>query len=182
MVTTITRLRQDTPGWLRVLASLLPLWLFSLAVMAEGFPDPPLGVIAAQAVFYAGLALAVGLILLRWLPVELILVSMLPFLLMILFDEISTSYKTPFILVNALVLTAGVLLYQLSQRRWLGVVLLLLAVALALVLAGQAIDNYWQLHSQVLSSLGVDECFVDAYGCPQFTGQETPWYLLFFHP
>jgi hypothetical protein len=69
-----------------------------------------------------------------------------------------------------------------TRRREIGLVVLLLTAALVLVLVGSAVENYWTLHSQVLASLGVDECFLDAFGCPQFTGQETTWYLLFFHP
>lgn len=182
MVTTMARVRQETPPWLRTAASLLPLWLFALAVTAEGFPRPPISIVTAQALFYLGLTVSIVLIALRWLTVELILFSVLPFVYLFAFDEISTAYKTPLILACTLVLSAGVVLYQLSRRRVLGVLVLLLAAALVLVMVGQASDNYWELHSQVLGRLGVDNCFLDASGCPQFSGQETPWWQLFFHP
>lgn len=181
MDTTLSRVRQ-APAWLVTLACCLPLWLFALAVASEGFPRPPLPYQAGLAVFFLGIAVSVVLIVLRWLTPELILVSVLPFFFLYPLDEISTAYKTPIILACTLVLTAGIVLARSTPRRAFGLVILLVAAGLVLVMVGAAAENYWTMHGQVLDSLGGGPCYMDGYGCPQFTGQETPWYLLFFHP
>ena len=159
-------------------AGLLPLWLVALATTVEGFPRPPISLPLAV----AALALAIGVSLLalwkRWTTVELVLVSFFPLLLLPIFDEISTAYKTPFILLCALVLTAGILLYQRSRAvrwRWL---VLLAAAGLAWLLAWNATLNYWQMAAE----LGYERCLPDAAGCAPLAGRGRPWWALFLAP
>jgi hypothetical protein len=163
-------------SWIATLANLLPLWLLSLAITAEGFSDPTispeLGITASV------LAIVVVIVLLWkwWLPFDVLLVSFVPFLLLFKFDEISTSYKTPFILLCALILSIGIVGAQRSRSvsvRWL--ILLFVAVAV-LVLSSNAVQNYWQM----VSDLGYHECMPDYPGCAPLTGNETPWWVLFF--
>jgi len=49
-------------SWLATLASLLPLWLWSLAISVEGFPKPPVPVEVGIASFW--LAIVVSIVLL----------------------------------------------------------------------------------------------------------------------
>lgn len=159
-------------------ASLLPLWLVALAITVEGFPRPPISMPAAM----LALALAVGISLValwqRWMTVELALVSFFPLLLLLRpFDEISTTYKTPFILLCALVLTVGILLYQSSRarRRWRWL-LLLAAAGLAWLLAWHLTLAYWQMAAE----LGYTRCLPDAAGCAPLAGRGRPWWALLF--
>jgi hypothetical protein len=91
------------------LLSLLPLWLISLAITGEGFPSPPLSFELGK--WLIALALPLGLLMLwkRWLSAALFLYSLAPLTFLFIFDEISTTYKTPFILLSTLILTLGVL-------------------------------------------------------------------------
>ena len=107
-----------------------------------------------------------------------VLVSFFPLLLLPVFDEISTAYKTPFILLCALVLTAGILLYQRSRAlrwRWL---ILLAAAGLTWLLAWHATLNYWQM----VADLGYERCLPDASGCAPLAGRGRPWWALFLAP
>ena len=159
-------------------AGLLPLWLVALAITVEGFPRPPISLPVAV----LALALAIGISLLalwkRWMTVDLVLVSFFPLALLGPFDEISTAYKTPFILLCALVLTAGILLYQRSQTvrwRWL---ILLAAAGVTWLLAWHAALNYWQM----VADLGYERCLPDAAGCAPLAGRGSPWWALFLAP
>jgi hypothetical protein len=170
----------DLGSWPATLGSFLPLWLVTLAVMAEGFPRPPLS--PGLALIALILALAVSIVLLWkvWLTPELLLYSLFPFILLFIFDEISTRYKTPFILLCALLLTIGIIGYQRSLHKdsikvaWL---MLLLVFVGTWMLASHAADNYWQLAGEFCGA-----CFPDGLGDPAFTGTETPWWNLFFSP
>jgi len=163
-------------SWLATLASLLPLWLLSLAITVEGFPKPPIPVEVGIASFW--LAIAVGIVLLwkSWLPPDVALVSLIPFVFMFNFDEISTRYKTPFILMCALILSIGMIVAQRSKSvtvRWL--TLLVVAVTV-LVLSSNAVSNYWQMVG------GLDfpfECMPDTQDCP-LPDNLSPWWVLFF--
>ena len=109
--------------------------------------------------------------------IEFVLYSIIPFLLMVTFDEISTSYKTPFIFTCALILTAGAVPSQSARlsrtQKWL---ILLTVGILTLALARNATEHFWQITDE----LGYVECFPDNSGCAPLTGTETPWWLLFF--
>jgi hypothetical protein len=166
-------------SWSPTLVSLLPLWLVSFAVMAEGFPRPPISI--ELATFSLALAIFLGILLLwkGWLTVELLLYSFLPFLLLPGFDEISTTYKTPFIMLCALILTVGMIGYQLSHwARPARLLILLFAAVVTLAMAGHATSSFWAM----VSDLGYVRCFPDAHGCAPLTGEETPWWVLFLSP
>ena len=110
------------------------------------------------------------------MTVGLILYSFLPLVFLVIFDEISTTYKTPFIVLCTLILTAGTIGYQRSRSAPLGWFILFFAAAAALVMASNAADGFWDM----AADLGYKECFPDAQGCLPLTGQETPWWDLFF--
>jgi len=166
-------------SWLATFVSLLPLWLWSLATTLEGFPRPPISLeIVAIASFWLAIPVSIVLLWKRWLPPDVLLVSLVPFAFMFNFDEISTRYKTPFILFCALILSIGMALAQRNGSltvRWL---LLLFVTIAVLVLSSNAAQNYWHMAGK----LGPFDfgCFPDAQGCPSFTGNETPWWVLFF--
>jgi hypothetical protein len=160
-----------------ILASLLPLWLLSIAIMVEGFPPPPISVELAYTSFILAISVSIVLLWKRWMTVELILYSLVPFILLGTFDEISTTYKTPFIFLCTLILTAGIVGYhsfRSAQWRWL---ILLPAAGVTLMMASHAAEGFWQM----ASDLGYGACFPDAHGCAPLTGQETPWLILFFN-
>jgi hypothetical protein len=46
----------------------------------------------------------------------------------------------------------------------------------AWLLANNAAGNYWQM----VGDLGYVECMPDFTGCASLTGNETPWWVLFF--
>lgn len=168
--------RANPRFWLMPLASLLPLWLLSLAILAEGFPRPPISIELAGTCVVLAIATSIVLLWKRWMTAELFLVSLVPLLLLTTFDEISTAYKSPFIILCALILTAGIAGYQHNRSarwRWL---ILLATVVVTLAMAFHAANSFWHM----VGDLGYDECFPDAHGCPPLTGQETPWWALFF--
>ena len=176
---TIKKLRYvNEDSWLATFASLLPLWLWSLAISVEGFPSPPIPVEVGIAFFWLAIPVSIVLLWKQWLPPDVLLVSLVPFVFVFNFDEISTRYKTPFILFCALILSIGVILAQRSGSltvRWL--LLLFVAVAV-LVLSLNAAQNYWHMAGE-LGHFGFD-CFPDAFGCPSIPEDATPWWSLFF--
>jgi hypothetical protein len=170
--------RQTNPRpWRVTLVSLLPLWLLSIAVMAEGFPSPPISIGLAKILLVFAIAISIVLLWKNWMTVELLLYSgFFPFLFLYAFDEISTTYKTPFIIACALILTAGAIGYHRSRwHRLVRALLLLLTATAAYVIAWNATLNYWQM----AADLDYVRCFPDAHGCVPLTGQETPWWVLF---
>ena len=164
-------------SWLATLVSLLPLWLWSLATTLEGFPRPPISLeVVAIASFWLAIPVCIVLLWKSWLTFDILLVSLTPFVFLYLFDEISTNYKTPFILLSALILSIGLVLAQRRGSltvRWL--ILLFVTVAV-LVLSSNAAQSYWQMAGE----LGYVNCFPDAFGCPPIPGDATPWWILFF--
>jgi hypothetical protein len=169
--------RSSVPAWVKTIASLMPLWLFSIAITAEGFPHPPIRPEIATAAFGAFIMVNIVLLWKGWVTIELVLYSFIPFLWMVTFDEISTAYKTPFIIACALILTAGAIPSQSRRLSRLQKWLILLAVGiLTLVLARSATEHFWQM----ASDLGYERCFPDYHGCAPLTGNETPWWALFF--
>ena len=168
--------RAASPAWGKALASLLPLWLLAFASMAEGFPRPPISIQAAAASLVIAIALCIVLLWKRWTTVELVLYSLIPFALLITFDEISTTYKSPFIVLCALILTAGWAGYQRTRSTWLRWLVLLSAALVTCLAASHAADSLWRM----AGNLGYHECFPDYQGCAPLTGQETPWWTLFF--
>jgi hypothetical protein len=164
------------PNWVKVLINLLPLWFVSLSITTEGFPKPPISLEIATASFATAVLFSIILLLKRWMEIESALYSFTPLILLAGFDEISTTYKTPFIFASVLILTVGALAYQYSRWarpfKWL---ILLVALFLTLSAAGHAAGNFWQM----ASDLGYKMCFPDYHGCGPLTGNETPWWVLF---
>ena len=100
----VREIRRENPrSWCITLASLFPLWSISFAVMAEGFPRPPISVELAKFAFILAVVVSILLLWKRWMTVELVFYSHLPFYLLYAFDEISTTYKTPFIVLCTLI-------------------------------------------------------------------------------
>jgi hypothetical protein len=165
-------------SWMAILATLLPLWLFSFAILTEGFPDPPISLELAVVAFILAIAIGGVLIWAGWLTLDLILYSLFPFVFLFIFDEISTSYKTPFILVCALILSLGMASAQRSAseklrwRIWLAVNILIW------VLASHALQRYWHM----VDDLVFGDCFPYTKGCLPLAGHETSWWILFFSP
>jgi hypothetical protein len=180
---TLSHLRKEIMGlndlsatiWRPKLTALLPLWLFSLAVMSEGFPHPPIPGWLAMIAF--GLAIFSSVLFLwkRWITIELLVYCLIPLSFLPVFDEISTAYKTPFIVACTLLLSTGLIISQFrSTSRLQGGLLLLSLAVFTFFLAWSISFNYWDM----TSDLGYFQCFPDAYGCPPLTGGETPWWDL----
>ena len=164
-------------SWIAILASLLPLWLLSVAVMGEGFPKP-VSIEWAIAAFILAIASSIVLLWKGWLEIDIILYSLFPFILLFMFEEISTTYKSPFILLCALILSIGIIGAKRSNSvtvRWL--ILLLLAVT-TWVLASRAAQNYWQMFDGLDFPFG---CFPGTQDCP-LPANLSPWWVLFFRP
>jgi len=98
----------QTSAWVALLAGVLPLWLLGLAVSLEGFPAPPVPPVVGLTAFLLALILG-GVALWRgWLRPEIAVIGLFPLLLVPLFDEITTTYKTPFIFACAALLSAAI--------------------------------------------------------------------------
>lgn len=176
LASATAEVRGERPSWAITLANLLPLWLLSLAVMAEGFPRPLFPPALGIAWFVLAIVSAIVLVWKRWLASELLLYSAIPFSLLFTFDEITTTYKTPFIAMCALFLSAGAVGYQRARPAWLRWAILLGAAALAVAMASRAGNNFWRLHED----LNIGMCFIDFPGCPPLPAQAPPWWKLFF--
>ena len=165
------------PAGVAAIVSALPLWLFSIAILVEGFPRPPVSGEVVMAAFVAALGLTGLALWKRWMTVELAVYSLFPLHLLVIFDEITTTYKTPFILVCALCLCLGALAYQrVRKRRILGWSVLILTLVLVWALAWHATLGFWHMTNE----LGYVECFPDGYGCLPLPPQATPWWALIF--
>ena len=164
--------------WLKTLAVLAPLWMFALAAAAEGFPDPPIPGNLARVLFYAGLAVAILVTFLFHTLIELPFIILIPALYIFEFDEITTTYKTPFILFCTLILSLGIIAFHyLVEKRSLKVALpILLGVAILALLAGMlASKNFWGY----TDSLGIERCFLDYTGCPALPADHPAWWRFF---
>jgi hypothetical protein len=114
--------------------------------MAEDFPRLPISIELAKTSFVLAIPVRIVLLLKRWLTIELLLYSLFPFLLLYTFDEISTTYKTPFIILCALILTAGVVGYQRNRSTRLGRGFILLFTAVVIfVMAWHATFEFWRM-------------------------------------
>jgi hypothetical protein len=165
-------------SWMVILVTLLPLWLFSFAIMVEGFPDPPISPEVAVLAFVCAIAIVAVLVWARWLSLDLILYSLFPLMLWVIFDEISTSYKTPFILVCALILSVGMIVAQRSPSEKLRWRIWLVVNILMWVFISYASQRYWHM----IDDLVFADCFPYTQGCLPLAGDEIPWWVLFFTP
>lgn len=159
----------------RTLACLIPLWFLSVAIMVEGFPRPPITIEAAGILLILAVIISIVLLSKGWMPLELLAYSLTPLLLAPVFDEISTTYKSPFILLCAILLSLGVVVYHFNHTHRLRVLILLAFAILTLFAASHAGGNFWKM----AGDLGYVECFPDYQGCAPLTGNETPWWILF---
>ena len=172
----IERTVQDS--WIAILITLLPLWLFSVAILTEGFPEPPISLTLALVAFVLAIAIGIVLVSVRWLKLDLILYSLFPLVLLYIFDEVATSYKTPFILVCALILSLGVVSAQRSNSEKMRWRIWLVVNIVVWVLASHALQAYWHM----IDGLVFSDCFPYMRGCLPLAGTEVPWWVLFFSP
>lgn len=155
----------------------VPLWLWSFAIMFEGFPRLPLSIEVAIASCVLAVVLSGMRLWQKRLTIAFTIYSLFPLVLLPIFDEISTIYKTPFIMLCAVILTLGGMIAQQRRVNQLGRgAILLVAAVVTLALAWHAAFNFWAM----VSSLGYSSCVPDAQGCPPLTGQVPPWWALFF--
>jgi len=169
----------DRLPWLKTMAVLAPLWMLALASTAEGFPNPPLSGNQGLVLFYAAIAVVVLATLKFHTLIELPFITLIPLSYVFLFDEITTSYKTPFIFFCTLILSLGITAYHyFTETRSLKVALpvLLAAAVLTFLAAGYATANFWAY----TDSLGVEMCFLDYTGCPPLPADHPTWWSFFF--
>lgn len=162
--------------WRATFASLVPLWLLSFSIMAEGFPKLPIPIGLAIASFVLAILASIMLLWKRWMRIELILYSLFPFVMLFLFDEISTTYKSPFIVLSSLVLSVGIIGYQRCRLTWSGWLFLLTVAVVTWIMAAHAANSFWEM----AADLGYQECFPDVQGCAPLSSRGTPWWVLFF--
>lgn len=164
--------RQEV-SWGQNLVSLLPLWLVTLAVSGEGFPAgyKP-SILVAEIAFGAAILAGVVLALKRWLPLLLLLYSFLPLSLLPVFDEISTEYKTPFLLMCALIASVWAILYLRARSPW-RVLILVAGAAVTYALANYAMFNYWDW----VAALNYGQCFPGQAACPPLP--DRAWWQVF---
>ena len=165
-------------SWIVILVTLLPLWFFSVAILAEGFPNPPIPLVPALIAFVLAIAIGILLVWNRWLKLDLILYSIFPLILLYVFDEIATGYKTPFILICVLILSCGVIVAQRSNSEKVRWRIWLIVNIIVWFLASHALQAYWQM----IDGLAFGDCFPFTQGCVPLAGTAVPWWVLFFTP
>lgn len=170
--------RAGQNSWFKILINLLPFWLLSIAITREGFPTPPISTEAAGVAFSFAIVIGIVLTWSRWLTLDLILYSLFPFVLLFIFDEISTAYKTPFILSCAIILSAGMVGAQRSNSEVIRWRIWLVVNIIIWMLASHALQAYWNM----VAELSFGDCFPYSLGCPVVAGSESPWWILFLTP
>jgi hypothetical protein len=70
--------------------------------------------------------------------------TLTPLLVMIIFDEISITFKTPFLLIIGFILALGGLIYLRTRSQWLGLAALLGSIMLVILIANTIAGIYWQ--------------------------------------
>lgn len=156
-----------------MLLTQLPLWLFTATVSVEGFPPPGLPLWAGITAFALGVLIILYLAWKRELDASMF-AMMVPFGLMVFLDEVTTSYKTPFLLVSTAVTALSIFAYQkLENHRGRGLVLLA-GVIVSIWLASHAKSVYWDLFSERYT-----RCYPD---CLPVSGLDLSWWKLYFNP
>ena len=164
----------DRSSWSITIVSLLPLWLFSLAIMVEGFPRSPIPLSLAIASFLSAIAIIVILWWNRNISLEFILYCGIPLWLLVTFDEIAVSYKNQYIITCTIILTIGAIGYLRSRARWLRWLFLVTGAALTFAAAGAINRSYWDL----VSEGGYGACYPD---CLPPADQASPWWMVLFN-
>lgn len=171
---------EELSPWLKGAALLVPVWMMALAVSAEGFPHPPVSAYLGFALFFGAIAAAILMVKEHWAGIEYLLVCFAPLLWLASLDEISTTYKTPFIFFCTQILCLGVIAYHiLGERHYPSVatvLVLLTAAALAMLSARHASSNFWAYQD----FLDVGMCFLDFPGCPALPSAHPAWWTFFF--
>lgn len=155
-----------------ILLTQLPLWLFTATVSIEGSPPPGLPLWAGITAFALGVLIILYLAWRRELDASMF-AMMMPFVLTAFFDEVTTSYKTPFLLVSTAVVSASILLYQKSKDRKWRALILLAGVIVSILLASHAKNAFWDLFTVRYTT--------DFTTLP-VSGVDTPWWKLYFNP
>ncbi len=101
----------DRSSWSNTILSLLPLWLFSLAIMVEGFPRSPIPLSLAIISFLSVISIIVILWWNKNISLEFILYCGIPLWLLATFDEIAVPYKNQYIITCTIILTIGAIGY-----------------------------------------------------------------------
>lgn len=101
----------DRSSWSNTILSLLPLWLFSLAIMVEGFPRSPIPLSLAIISFLSAISIIVILWWNKNISLEFILYCGIPLWLLATFDEIAVPYKNQYIITCTIILTIGAIGY-----------------------------------------------------------------------
>ena len=101
------------------IVSLLPLWLFSLAIMVEGFPRSPIPLSVAITSFLSAITIIVILWWSKNISLEFILYWGIPLWFLATFDEIAVPYKNQYIITSTIILTIGAIGYLRSRAIWL---------------------------------------------------------------
>jgi hypothetical protein len=168
----------DVGSWQATLASLLPLWLLSFAILPEDRPPLHIPGQLAGVAFVLSITVCIFLLWKCWMTFELALYSLLfPVVLVLGHDEMSSAYKIPLILLCTFILTIGILGYHYSLYRdaigvaWL---ILLFAFIATWVFTLHLDQNYWQMAAE----LGYNAC--DSQGCAPLSPTGTSWWILFF--
>jgi hypothetical protein len=152
--------------------------MVALAATAEGFPRPLFDMRAGVFLFCIGIATAFFLVLTSWVGPEMLLVSFVPVSFWMIFDEITTTYKTPFILLCTLILSLGVIAYHyFGENHYLKLALPILfaSVVLTVFVAFHAAHNYW------IYSDPIGMCFYDYIKCPPLPANHPAWWSFFFN-
>jgi hypothetical protein len=72
--------------------------------------------------------------------------TLIPLLVMVIFDEIAIAFKTPFLLMGGLILALGGLVYLRTRIQWLGVAALLSSILLVMLMANSVAGIYWHTY------------------------------------
>ena len=160
------------PTWLVTLACVVPLWLLAVAIMVEGFPPPPIPLSLALFAFFSACVIAAILLWRRKTSVIFLLYCGLPFFLLYTFDEISTLYKTQYIVACTLFLTLAAVAHLRSQSPIKAWFFLLLGVVATLLAAEEIRASYWNL----VSAQGLDLCYPNCL--PQLDHGNSWWRML----
>lgn len=167
---------QTRPPWIKTVVRLLPLWLIALSITAEGFPKPPISVGVSVAAFACAVLLLVVLWWKKWMRLEFALYSLLPTVMLPLFDEIVTTYKTPFILMCAILISLPVIACHAARNPTERFVILAAGMILNYLIIHHVMMNYWE----VIEQTGFSDGYMAGNYPLDIPG--FPWWKIFWKP